>query len=1258
MTVKLRLVFSITILFFSFYGFSQVKYWQRSSSSLNSLQKTKLGINIDRAKIFSLNEKMLKSELKAVTTNKSSYRIVYFPNEKGEQIAFRVFEKSVLSPELARKYPEIKSYSGYSLDKKGEKIVFSVSPSGIQSMIVHSNKEQATFMQKVAKNKGDYVVYNRADKTIKDKGFICKTKASVEKANKGLTNKLADDQLLRKYRLAVSASGEYTAFHGGTVAQALAAINATVTRINEIFETDLAVSLELVANTDLVIFDNEKTDPYNGNLNIQVQNTLTTKIGEANYDIGHLFHEAPDGGDSGFLGSTCVDGKKGSAYASSKNPEGDTYDIDLVAHEMGHQFGANHTWSYESEGTLVQVEPGSGTTIMGYAGIVPNNDVADKGDLYFHYSSISQISEYLATTNCATTATLVNTPPDIVPTGDFFIPKSTAFVLTGNATDVDPLDVLTYTWEQIDNGIVTYTNFGPTNPYGANFRSQKPSINPERYFPKLQQVIQGKLTETNPDLNSEWETVSSVEREMNFALTVRDNSLEGGQVSSDIVKVNVVGDSGPFMITSQETNEIYSAGTIKNVKWDVANTNKAPINSTTVDIFMSTDGGLTFPIVLGEDVSNDGEYKVLIPGIETISARIMVKAHNNIFYAVNAANFTIEESEVVLNFPTLEYEVCMPGDITAVFNYETYLGFNEVGTFSVLDAPAGLGVAFSSNTAQANNTPITITFSNTGAIAEGIYPVTVRATSASVTKEVVLDLSIYDTVFSNVVLQSPVDGMSGAGISENLVWKKNLLDTSYDIEVATDVAFATIVDSATVTFNSYTPKNLASETTYYWRVKPKNLCGEGIFGAPFSFTTVIINCTNKSMGNFPVEISSAGTSNITSKIHFFEDLIVADVNVNLNVSHTYLSDLIISLTSPSGTVVVLTSSSCGEFENIEATFDGEANIFVCGITKPSISGVVKPLGSLASFNGESLLGEWILTIEDTASSDGGALNDFSLDICAEGVFRPDADNDNVFDDGDDLCLGTPTGVDVDTNGCAIYRLPTNNFSTTLKSESCRESNDGSIAIIASQIIDYTIVANGEGVNSTITFTDKYNLENLKAGTYNICITGVDGAITYEELCFNVVIKEPELINVSTSLVGNKKVVVGLQGATLYTIDLNGLIVQTQESSITLNLDKGANSLKIIGDLICQGVYEEQFYVLDYPIISPNPIAEKAKIYFGKQVKNAEISVHGINGQLINTKKYNVGNTELELDFSGLAPGVYIINFEGVGIKGTCKMIKE
>ncbi len=1257
MSAKLRLVFTITIAFLSFYGSAQSDYWQQEVAKQAMNQGFLTRFEIKKGQIFSFDENLFFNKLYSGSAAIKNRKIVYFPNELGEMVPFQINEAPVLSPELSAKYPLIKSYVGHALGNSKDKIRFSISHKGIQSMTVHADGSGTTFMQKTPDNK--YILYTRDSDSPVGTSFTCKTKSTVKKGFGGKTLKSVDDQVLRKLRLAVTASGEYTNYHGGTVADALAAINATVTRINEVFETDLGITLELVANTDTVIFTDAETDPYTGNFSPQVQSTLTSTIGAANYDFGILFNRADQGdGNAGFIAAVCDDSRKGSAYVSGPNPEGDLYDLDFVSHEMGHQLGANHTWSHESEGTNVQVEPGSGTTIMGYAGITGINDVASNGDDYFHYVSIEQITDFMATVSCAEIINLTNNPPVITPTGSFTIPKSTAFVLTGNATDVDVDDILTYAWEQIDSGVVPQSTFGPNNPVGSNFRSQKPSTDPKRYFPKLTSVLQGNLTQTAPPVNSAWETVSDVEREMNFALTVRDNASGGGQVVSDLVNLFIENSAGPFVVTSHTTSAVTVAGGTEEIIWDVANTNLAPINAQTVDILLSIDGGLTFPIVLAENVSNDGSHTVVVPSQPTTEARIMVKANNNIFFAVNSSDFTIDAFEIVLNFANLEHEVCQPSNLVVPFSYESHLGFSEEATFSVVTPPDGIDISFFPETATATGTPVDITFSNTQNLAVGNYSIRVLATTASLTKQITIDLNILDASFTNVTLVAPADGLTNTSTSMLLEWEAIFLATSYDIQVATNEAFTNIVEDVTVATTSFLPSNLENETTYFWRVKPENSCGEGSFGSPFSFTTVQVDCTTKTATDLPKAISVSGTPMVISKIAFFEDLKVTDININLDIEHTFLSDLLVTLTSPSGTTVVLIANSCDDLRNLNATFDGSSNDFICN-GNPAISGIVKPLGSLDSFNGESLLGEWTLTVNDIAPNDGGSLKSFSMDVCVEGQFRPDADNDGVFDDGPDLCLGTPEGTQVDTTGCPINIFPNDNFSLEVRSESCRMNNDGSVKIGVKLPLDYTITVNGNGTNLTDTFTEPYTLPNLSAGSYTICITGTDGTLNYEEQCFDIAITEPDALSVSSKVSLNGKIVeLQLQGSDLYNIELNGILTQIETSTTTLKLKDGGNTLKISTNLPCQGSYEEQFFVSDEPIVYPNPFTDFVKISFGTNVEEVVINIFALNGRLIQSEKHQVNGAELELDLTVLATGLYYIKFEGKNIKGTSKVIKQ
>ncbi len=1230
MRAKLHFVLSITIFFTWFCGFSQ-GYWQPLSSNAASGVNSK---SLDQNK-FKLEKTLFTRALKAACQDTAAK--LYFPDRTGKLIPFAVRETPVFHPDLSRKYPEIQSFTGINPGQHC-KVRFSVSPRGISAMLIDYQHGKTSFIEPLGQAADDYHSHEGTPRSGKS-GFQCSTK-DVALAHKSSGN-LVDDQITTTFRIAVSTTGEYTNYHGGTIAGALAAINATLTRVNEVFETDLGVRLQLVPNNDEVIFTNATTDPYNSSLNAQVQNTLTSVIGEANYDVGHLFHFDNDNGNAGFIGSVCVDNRKGSAFSSALVPEGDLYDLDYVAHELGHQFGANHTWSFESEGTGVQAEPASGTTIMGYAGIVEGNNVAPNGDDYFHHGSIAQISNYLETISCGQTTGLANSAPVIVPQENYIIPKGTAFLLSANATDPQG-DLLTYTWEQIDDGVVTTDTFGPENVSGANFRSLRPSNSPERYFPQLSRVVAGELEQENPGENDAWETVATVERLLNFALTVRDNNPEGGQVASDSVAIRVVNAAGPFQMSSQNGSEVYTAGSVQEVTWEVANTDRAPVNTQNVDILLSLDGGVSFPIILGENLPNNGAAKVQLPGQASNQARLMVRASNNVFFAVNSADFSIEETAVVLNFENAGYSVCTPNDLVVPFTYETYGGFSSTMSLTV-NAPMGISGNFSQASVSANGTVIDLTLENFAGVAAGAYPVEIVASDGTASFSTTIEIHVFEDAFEAVSLQSPSDLSVGTPVNPEFGWMSQINSTEYDIEIATDATFSTIVETATVFSNSYKSQSLNAESSYFWRVRPRNDCGEGTFGTPFSFTTSVVNCTSFDSPDPPQEISAEGTPTVRSAIFFSQDLSIADINVSLEVSHTYLEDLIVRLIAPSGTKVVLISKTCGNLNNITAVFDDEGEPISCG-GNPAISGVVQPLGSLSALQGESTFGEWILEIEDTAASDGGSLDAFAIEFCVEGILRPDDDEDGVFDDGDDLCLGTPKGVPVDTSGCPLNIFSATNFAISIQSEACRDSNDGAVTVVVEDTsLIYTATLQGNGIAISEEFEEAQDFQNLSAGSYSLCITGTNGTDNYRESCFEIVINEPEPLAVLATLeTEEQQLRLQLSGAALYFIEWNGELVQTSEPQITLNMNTGRNRLKVSTGLTCQGVFEEAYFISDAPILYPNPVSSMLSVALRWPVTEVGIKVYAANGALVLNTSKQVDTEALQLDMSSLSNGLYYL----------------
>src|SRR5690606_23970544 len=422
-------------------------------------------------------------------------------------------------------------------------------------------------------------------------------------------------------------------------------------------------------------------------------------------------------------------------------------------------------------------------------------------------------------------------------------------------------------------------------------------------------------------------------------------------------------------------------------------------------------------------------------------------------------------------------------------------------------------------------------------------------------------------------------------------------------------------------------------------------------------TTLNLECTAEAATDLPLNISSMGTSTLTSKIFLLNDLPIGDINVKVDITHSFLSDLEITLISPSGTRAVLVSNSCGENRNIIATFDDDADSFICG-TLPAINGTVKPLGSLGAFKGESTFGDWILEVRDMSPSDGGSINAFSLDICAEGVLRIDGDKDGVFDE-DDLCPDTPAGTLVDLTGCPIYLFPVDNFQVEIKSESCSNLNNGSVRIVPGINMDYQVTITGIGLNDNAHFTDLYLREGLPKGIYDICITGTEAGRTYESYCFQVVINEPPPLMVTSAITADgDQTILTLEGASEYHIELNGNLMTSSAKKIILDLEKGANHLKVYTSLACQGVFEEQIYLFGNPLASPNPFVNEVDIILDQEEKVINADIFNFNGTFIDTKKYIPINNMFTMDFSGQPSGLYLIRLSGKTTNSVIRVIKK
>ncbi|MEW7278470.1 reprolysin-like metallopeptidase [Aquimarina sp. 2201CG1-2-11] len=864
MKTRLFMIVGLMVLHLSY---AQDKnYWNQSP------KKSQLEIipNYNKLKtsnnnVYGLNIDGLRNALLAAPERSNlqhrSNNIISFPDRDGTMLDYEMKEIYILHPDLAKKYPSIKSYVGTQVVNRLNTIRISISDNEFHGMILKPDAP-SVYIDPITTDRKTYVTYNKADIT-KNKEFRCLFDGNnnpLEKNNIDFKlghQKNANDGTLRKYRIAIACTDEYSQFHlnnqeipSGASDTAkkeavLSAINTTMVRVSGIYERDLGVTFEIVPNNTDIIYLYPGTNNLNNNnadvLINQSQEVCDDVIGSANYDIGHTFSTGA-GGLAG-LGVVCSNNRKGEGVTGLSNPIGDPYYVDYVAHEIGHQFGANHTQNNPCNRVpTTSVEPGSASTIMGYAGICTPN-VQNQSDDHFHAISIQEMWAHVTSTSCAETTSTTNVAPVANAGNNFTIPKSTPFILKGNATDANA-DELTYNWEQMDTEFATMPP-SSASTVGPAFRSLPSSMSPDRYMPELITVVGGSTAST-------WEVIPSVARTMNFRLTVRDNQSGIGNTDSDDMVITVNGTAGPFLVTTPNTNVNWMSGTTQTINWDVAGTTANGVNAANVDILLSIDGGFTYPITLVLGTPNDGTHDIIVPNSPGTNNRIMIRGSEHIFYDISNADFQISSGGADDTEP--------PSDPTNL------VGSNLThATIDLSWNPSTDNVAINGYDVYQGNTVIATvpetTYLVTGLTPETEYSFRIRAKDVA-GNESGFSNTVTVTTLEDINLDSQPPTIPGNLSASNptsttidLSWfpsTDNIGVTGYDIYSGDDII-------ATATSSPYTVTGLTPETTYSFRVRAKDAIGNVSDFSNIATATTLPACIevtlNLNVDQFPEEIS-------------------------------------------------------------------------------------------------------------------------------------------------------------------------------------------------------------------------------------------------------------------------------------------------------------------------------------------------------------------------------------------------------------------
>lgn len=937
--------------------------------------------------------------------------ILSLPMPDGRTRAFQVYYSPVMQEGIAKRFPNIRSYKGYAIDDKSTNVRFSVGPRGFWASIHGKNN---IYIDAAGENNHDQNIvyytkdyredisgynlscgmdpYSILEEDLAENSLFDLPEYPDEALEIRNTSELCDSVNLYTYRLALSCTGEWANAHGGTVESALEDMVISVNRINQIYENEFSIRLLLIDENDKLIWLDSDTDPFpiaNVGYELLGVNTsvLNNNVGMNSYDIGHVFTQScTDVGGVASLGSVCNNIRKGSAVTCHYFNNLNYIITNVTAHEMGHQFSAQHTFNNcsgnESAGS--DYEPGGGTTIMAYCGLCGSNNVDYNCLENFHAHSVEQIrnfSRFGAGSLCADVLESTNTNPVAVLEYEdgFTIPINTPFILEGSAYDCEG-DEMTYSWEEWDLG--PQVQIGNPVEDVPIFTAMEPKDIPYRIFPEMSKIVNG--------FSNNSELLPSYTRPLNFRFIVRDNHENGGGTDWANVSFQADASAGPFQVSQPSSVKTYEVGEEIEIAWDVANTDVAPVNCKIVNIWLSKDGGYNYTKLLKYHTPNDGSEKVYLPNIESSLVRFKVEAADNIFFDISDYYSKIvqpEEATYFIEASPIWQQICLPDVVNISLETVAFNGYEDTLRFEIASGlPDGATFTFIPEhilPGENVNLEIDLTQVNDRAL-YNLEILSISASGDSLNRKVELDVITND--YSDVEILEPIPGETGASQLINLAWTKSQSADLYNVFLSTNPSFPEdeSISLLNTTETSFSPnETLKKSTLYYWKIEGINECGNRPASEILTFSTEAFSCKSFASEELPKDIRSEKTT--TMNIEIADNTEVADLNIiSIGGDHDNFYDLDGALVGPDGTRVDLFTAKCYQNGAVAFNFgfdDESTQKFKC----PPTQGTYIPLNPLSEFIGKPATGTWSLEIYDRQRPKGGELANFELEFCANSV---------------------------------------------------------------------------------------------------------------------------------------------------------------------------------------------------------------------------------------------------------------------------------